>query len=99
MNSLPAWQIVLLIIAFLEQLFLYILLIVLIVSTIRKNNTIVKYLKPKLPAEQPETEEQHETEEQKEDREATKTAIIFFVCMIASIALITFLAAYNNGCM
>lgn len=93
MNSLPAWQIVLLIIAFLEQLFLYILLIVLIVSTIRKNNTIVKYLKPKLPAEQP------ETEEQKEDREATKTAIIFFVCMIASIALITFLAAYNNGCM
>ena len=93
MNNLPSWQIVLLIIAFLEQLFLYILLIVLIISTILKNNTIVKYLKPKLPAEK------LETEEQKKDREATKTAIIFFVCMIASIALITFLAAYNNGCI
>ena len=93
MNNLSSWQIVLLIIAFLEQLFLYILLIVLIISTIRKNNTIVKYLKPKLPAEK------LETEEQKKDREATKTAIIFFVCMIASIALITFLAAYNNGCI
>lgn len=97
MNNLPVWSVILIVIAsvlmVLVAIFWYILITTLIKSTILKNKTIVKYLKPKLPAEQP------ETEEQKKDREATKTAIIFFVCMIASIALITFLAAYNNGCI